>query len=490
MERLRVQRTDADTAGASAETTAGSPRRCLSTFDAIAITVGIVIGTFIFIAPSMVAARTSGPGEFLTLWVLGGLVSLIGALCYAELSAAYPDCGGDYYFLSRAYGGGLAFLYAWARLTVIQTGSIALLAFAIGKYGTALHELGPHSTAIYAAAVVVLITALNLIGLREGKWLQIVLTTCEVLGVLLLIVAGFWIAGRGDGGGSSAPAAAAAASSGARDIGLAMVFVLLTYGGWNEAAYLSAEVRERNGIAKALFWSLAIVTVIYLLANVSLLLGLGLPAVAASGAVAADLLGKAFGPLGATIMSAIVIIATASTANATIFTGARTNYAVGRDVPLLGRIGRWDAARNTPRNGLILQGVIALLLVLFGALTNGLQTMIDYVTPVFWLFFLLVGVALFVMRSREPDAPRPFRVPLYPLTPTLFCLACAYMLWSSVSYLFQPWVKAGIGTVVGLGVLGLGVPLMLVAKPRHRSEQRGGFEPVMAERIVDVSRLN
>jgi len=423
--------------------------------------------------------------------VLGGLISLVGALCYAELAAAYPDCGGEYYFLSRAYGGGLAFLYAWARLAVIQTGSIALLAFAIGKYATEVISLGAHSTAIYAAAVVILLTALNLIGLREGKWAQIILTSCEVLGVLLLIVAGFWIAGRGDGGaGNDVPAAAAAAGSGARDIGLAMVFVLLTYGGWNEAAYLSAEVRERNGIVKALLWSLAIVTVIYLLANISLVLGLGLPAVANSNAVAADLLGKAFGPIGATLMSIMVIIATASTANATIFTGARTNYAVGRDVPLLGRIGRWDAARNTPRNGLILQGVIALLLVLFGALTNGLQTMIDYVTPVFWLFFLLVGVALFVMRSREPDAPRPFRVPLYPLTPTLFCLACAYMLWSSVSYLFQPWVQAGIGTVVGLGVLAMGVPLMLIARPGRRREQKRGFEPVMAERIVDVSRLN
>ena len=472
--------TNADATGATAEK--GRPRRCLSTLDAIAITVGIVIGAFIFTAPSLVAANSSGPGQFITLWVLGGVISLIGALCYAELATAYPDCGGDYYFLSRAYGGGLGFLYAWARLTIIQTGSIALLAFAIGKYATEVLSLGAHSTAIYAAAVVLLLTALNLVGLREGKWAQLILTGCEVLGVLLLIVAGFWIAGRGDGGGAAPVVApAAAAGSGARDLGLAMVFVLLTYGGWNEAAYLSAEVRERNGIAKALFWSLALVTVIYLLANVSLLLGLGLPAMAQSNAVAADLLGKAFGPTGATLMSVMVIIATTSTANATIFTGARTNYALGRDVPLLGRIGHWDEARNTPRNGLILQGIIALALVLFGAMTNGLQTMIDYVTPVFWLFFLLVGVSLFVLRTREPDAPRPFRVPLYPLTPALFCLACAYMLWSSVSYLFSPWVKAGIGTAVGLGVLAAGVPLLLVARPGGRHEVQRDFEPAMAE---------
>jgi amino acid transporter len=459
----------------------GQPRPCLSVFDAMAITVGIVIGTFIFIAPSMVAARTSGPTEFLTLWVLGGVISLIGALCYAELSAAYPNCGGDYHFLHRAYGGRLAFLFAWARLTVIQTGSIALLAFAIGEYATRSLSLGAYSSAIYAATIVALITAVNVAGLREGKWTQIILTICEVLGVLLLVVAGFWIAMRdGSSAGSAAPAAAAGAGAASRDIGLAMVFVLLTYGGWNEAAYLSAEVRERNGVAKALFWSLAIVTVIYVLANVSLLLGLGMAAMATSDAVAADLLGKAFGPGGAIAITVMFIVATASTMNATIFTGARTNYALGRDVPLFDRIGQWDAARNTPRNGLLLQGAIALSLVAFGAVTNGLKTMVDYVTPVFWLFFLLVGVSLFVLRAREPDAPRPFRVPLYPITPALFCLACLYMLWSSVSYLFQPWVKAGIGTVVGLVVLALGVPLLALAKPNRRDESRG-FDPVMVE---------
>jgi basic amino acid/polyamine antiporter, APA family len=486
-----VETADVDATAATAGN--GRPRRCLSTLDAIAMTVGIVIGTFIFIAPSMVAARTSGPGEFLALWVLGGVISLIGALCYAELSAAYPDCGGDYYFLHRAYGGRLAFFYAWARLTVIQTGSIALLGFAIGEYATQAFGLGAYSTAIYAAVVIAFITGLNVTGLREGKWTQIILTVCEVAGVLLLIIAGFWIAMRdGSAGGSdsAAPAAPAAAAAAGRDIGLAMVFVLLTYGGWNEAAYLSAEVRERNGIAKALFWSLAIVTVIYVLANVSLMLGLGLPAMAKSETVAADLLSKAFGPAGAIAITVMFIVATASTMNATIFTGARTNYALGRDVPLFDRIGQWDAARNTPRNGLLLQGGIALALVVFGGLTNGLKTMVDYVTPVFWLFFLLVGVSLFVLRRREPDAPRPFRVPLYPLIPGLFCLACAYMLWSSVSYLFEPWVKAGIGTVVGLGVLALGLPLLLIAKPARRHEQQRGFDPVMAERIVDVSRLN
>src|SRR5688572_27270488 len=359
------------------------PSRCLSVTDAVAITVGIVIGAFIFQAPSMVAANTSAPWQFVSLWVLGGVISLIGALCYAELATTYPDCGGDYHFLHRAYGGNLAFLFAWARLTVIQTGSIALQAFVIGNYATEVFSLGAHSPAIYAAGVVVALTAVNMVGIRSGKWTQVLLTTVEVLGVLLLIAAGFWIFGRDGGAAPQAPMKPVTASG----LGMAMVFVLLTYGGWNEGAYLSAEVRGRRGIVTALLLSIGIVTTIYVLANVALMLGLGLPAMAASNSVAADLLGKAFGPVGANAIALMVVVAAASTTNATIFTGARTNYALGRDVPLLGWLGRWDARGNAPTAGLVLQCAITLAIVVFAAFTSGLQTMVDYTTPVFWFFF-------------------------------------------------------------------------------------------------------
>lgn len=463
----------------------GAPRRSLSVLDAIAITVGMVVGSFIFEAPALVAGSTTGPGQFITLWVVGGLISLIGALCYAELAATYPDAGGDYHFLCRAYGANTGFLFAWARLAVIQTGSIAIQAFIIGKYASAVLPLGPYSMSIYAAAVVVILTGLNISGVRQGKWTQVLLTTCEVIGVLLLIVAGFWLAGR-DGAAPQAAAGVAAATTNASAIGMAMVFVLITYGGWNEAAYLSAEVRGRRGIATALFWSIGVVTAIYVLANVALLMGLGRPAMAASSAVAADLLGKAFGPIGATLISVIVVIAAASTANASIFTGARSNYAMGRDFPLLSRLGQWDDRGGTPTNALLVQAVITLALVLFGTLMrDGVRTMIDYTTPIFWAFLLLVGASLFILRRREPNIERPFRTPFYPLTPLLFCAACAYMLWSSLSYAYMLWTLdkyEPLGVVLGLVVLAAGLPLLLFAKRDHSSHaRREGFEPVMAK---------
>lgn len=457
---------------------AGRPRRCLSVVDAIAIIVGIVIGSMIFAAPSMVAGNAPSVGYFIGFWVAGGVVSLIGALCYAELAATYPDAGGDYHFLSRAYGSNVGFLFAWARLAVIQTGSIAIQAFVIGDYASKLMNLGPASPAIYAAIVVIILTALNIAGLRQGKWAQLVLTVCVVVGLLLLIGGGFFLATRG-GGAVAAPAAGAGAtplSFGAA--GMAMVFVLLTYGGWNEAAYLSAEVRGRRGIAAALFWSIGIITVIYVLANLAMVAGLGLDGVANSSAVAADIAGAAFGSGGAVLISLVVVVAALSTTNATIITGGRTNYALGRDFPLLARLGRWDDRGNTPTNALLVQGGIALALVLFGGFApSGFAAMVEYSTPVFWVFFLLAALSLIVLRAREPHAERPFRVPLYPVIPLLFIAVCCYMLYSSIVY-------TGVWAWVGLAVLAAGVPLLLLAgRPTavERRDDRRGFEPVLAD---------
>jgi APA family basic amino acid/polyamine antiporter len=478
MEHLRVERSDA---AANAATIAaeggGRPRHCLSVVDAVAIIVGMVIGSMIFKAPSWVAGNAPNVGWFVGFWVAGGVISLIGALCYAELAATYPDAGGDYHYLSRAFGPSVGFLFAWARLAVIQTGSIAIQAFVIGDYAATLVNLGSASSAIFAALVVILLTALNIAGLRQGKWAQIVLTICEVLGVVLLIVAGFYLA---TANGSPAPAQAAATTTSLSlgGVGMAMVFVLLTYGGWNEAAYLSAEVRGRRGIAAALFWRLGLVTAIYVLANVAMVMGLGLDGVARSNAVAADLLGAAFGTGGAALISVVVVIAAASTMNATIITGARTNYALGRDFPVIGRLGQWDDRGNTPTNALIVQGLIALVLVLFGGFArSGFESMVAYTTPVFWFFFLLATASLLVLRQRDRHVERPFRVPLYPLTPILFIAVCAYMFYSSVRY-------TGVWSLVGLGVLALGVPLLAFAGPARREDARG-FEPVMAEGRLD-----
>lgn len=439
-----------------------APLPTLRIIDTVALTVGIVLGAGIFKAPSLVAGQTASGGDMLLTWLLGGFASLVGALCYAELASTWPHAGGEYHYLSRALGRGPAFLFAWARLTVIPTGSIALLAFVFGDYASQLVPLGPYSSAVYAAAAVVGLTAVNIAGVRQGTRTQNLLTALEVLGVGALIVAGLLVAPAPEG----APPAAAAPSGTAW--GLAMVFVLLTYGGWNEVAYLSAEVRgTRRTLARALLVSIGVVTALYLLVNWAYLRGLGHAGMAGSEAVAADLMQRALGTGGAVAISLLIAISALTSANATVLTGARTHYAFGRDSVLFSRLGHWHARANTPTRALLVQGAVALALVGLGTVTRqGFQTMVDYTAPVFWLFFLLTGLSLLVLRVREPRAHRPFRVPLYPLTPLLFVGICGYIFYSSLAY-------AGPGAVAGLGVLGTGGVLLAVEVARNRRTPRG-----------------
>ena len=425
--------------------------------------VGIVVGAGIFRTPSVVAANTSSDLEMLALWVLGGVVSLAGAACYAELATAYPDAGGEYHFLRRAFGRRTGFLYGWTRLTVIPTGSIALLAFVFGDYATRLVPLGPGSSAIYALAAVGSLTALNLAGLRHGSRAQNALTVLEVLGIIALSVVAMLVAGGLAGGsGAGAGVGEAAAPALTRSApGLAMIFVLLTYGGWNEAAYVSAEVRgPGRSMVRALVIGVVTVMALYLLVNVSCLLVLGRGGMAATDTVAAAVLAAAFGRAGAVVMSLLVSFSALTSANATILFGARSSYALGRDFPLFSVLGAWRERRETPPNALLVQGGIAAVLVLLGAGTrSGFESLVEWTAPVFWLFFLLTGLSLFVLRARDPAAKRPYHVPLYPLTPAVFCAASAWLLVSSIRH-------AGGGVLLGAGVLLAGAALVPLTERR------------------------
>ncbi|MGL5922076.1 APC family permease [Chroococcidiopsis sp.] len=436
----------------------------LSVLDASAIVVGMVIGAGIFETPTLVAQNTGSQGAILFAWLLGGVASLIGALCYAELTTAYPHPGGDYHYFMRAFGTNIAFLFAWARMTVIQTGSIALFAFLLGDYASQILPLGSYSSAIYAALCIAILTGLHIMGVRQGKWTQNILTLVEILGLLLVIVAGLITVAK------TAPVPNGAPTNGSSAFGLAMVFVLLTYGGWNEAAYISAEVQDaRRNMVKTLLLSISIIAGLYILVNFAYIHGLGIAGVANSKAVAADLMRQVFGEGGAKLISFIVAITALSSINATIFTGARTNFALGQDFRSFSVLGQWSDRRHTPTNALLVQGAIALALVLLGTITHegekGFETMIAYTSPVFWFFFLLSGITLFVLRQREPNTSRPFRVPGYPITPLMFCAICAYLLYSSITYASSQ--AYSIGAIVGIGVMVVGVPVLFWVRRRH-----------------------
>ena len=415
----------------SQQNDAQGPARTLSSLSAIAIIVGIVVGAGIFKTPSMVAGVTGDAGWMIVAWILGGFISLAGALCYAELATTYPHAGGDYHFIARAFGKHLSFLYAWAKATVINTGSIALLAFVFGDYMTQVFSLGAHSAAIWAVAIVVVMTVVNLVGIHAASWVQTLLTVIEVSGLVCVAVAGFIVA-------PDAPASPALFSStpSLGMFGLAMVFVLLTYGGWNEAAYISAEVKGgRRAIVPVIMISIIILTLVYVLVNIAMLGGLGLAGLSGSQAVAADLMEKAFGPWGKRVLGVFVAISALTSINATMIVGARTNYALGRDWTALRFMGYWHAHRGSPVAAYCVQSVLSLALIGFGIWqTDGFEVMVEFTAPVFWLFLFLVGLSVFVLRMKDPHTERPFKVPFYPLTPILFCLTCAYLTYSSITY--------------------------------------------------------
>lgn len=448
------------------------PARVLGLHEAIMLIVGIVVGAGIFKAPSMVAGMAGGTSWMFGAWVLGGVISLIGALCYAELTTAFPSAGGDYHFLRRAYGRAVAFLFGWARFSVITTGSIALLAFVFGDY---LQQAVPlelpqgWGAAAYALTAILVLWAVNSRGIKAGTATQNWLTALEVGGLLLVFVAALWLAAGGatvNGAGPVTNAPASAAAPSLAGFGMAMVFVLLTYGGWNEAAYISAEVKDgRRNMVHALVIAILAITVLYLLVTWAYWYGLGLEGMAKSEALAADLTRKAFGATGQTMIVVLVAIAALTSINATMIVGARTNYAVGHDWPVLNKLAHWDGRRGTPANAMHLQNTAALLLVLLGAWTgSGFRSMVEFTAPVFWLFFLLTGLSLFLLRRREPEVDRPFRVPLYPILPAIFCATCAYMLWSSLSYVYSQSLGGINAAWIGVAVLTVGGAVLLVLR--------------------------
>ncbi|HYG54110.1 MAG TPA: APC family permease [Burkholderiales bacterium] len=433
------------------------PKELLSVPDGVFLVAGMVIGIGIFKLPGLVAMNAASPTHFFLAWVVGGIACLCGALVYAELASRHPETGGEYVFLRRGLGEGVAFVFAWARMTVIQTGAIAAVAFVFGEYASQLFSFGNKSAAIWAAIGVALLTGLNLLGTLQSKTLQ------KVMEILLIVsLAAIAIGGIVKG---AAPAQPAAASSGGA-FTLMMIFVLYTFGGWNEGAYLAGEVRDaRRNMVKVLAGGLILVTILYLLVNWGYYQALGLSGIKDSKALAVDTIRVLIGEKSALVVALVVVVSALTTMNAAIFTGARTNWALGRDYPLFRYLGSWRESGSTPANALLVQLAIMLVLIWAGSTTrDGFEAMVAYGLPVFWAFLLLTGVTLFVFRRKEPMPE--FRTPLFPVIPIAFLAMCAFMLWSSFDYVANsPYgPKFGALVLAGIVVMVAGIPLYFLAR--------------------------
>ncbi len=446
----------------------------LSLTDSVSVIVGIVIGAGIYETAPFILSCVASPGQAMLVWTLGGVLSVIGALCYAELATTYPRVGGDYFFQRRAFGPWAGFLFSWSQLTVIMSGSIGLMAFVFADYAVRLFGWGAKDAPWLAVASVVVLSLANLAGLRFGRRTQNVLTALKALGLIAIVLAGFFWPQTA----AATPVADAGLSSGP-GFGLALILVLYTYGGWNDAAFIVAEMKDkRRNIPRALLLGTGGVAVIYLIVNAAYLNGLGFAAARSSKAIAADVLQGPLGSAGAGMMAALVMVSALGALNGLVLTGARIYAAAGADFPAFAFLARWPSRWGTPVPAILIQMVITLALVLlvghdsgralltavmagagFGTLAweghGGFDTLLKCTAPVFWMFFLMTGLSLFVLRVKDRGIERPFTVPFFPLLPLVFCGMCAYMLQAAIAY-------AGKLSLVGLAPLVAGLVLYRV----------------------------
>jgi amino acid transporter len=416
------------------------PKPELTLFDSTCLIVGIIIGAGIYQMAPDIAKGVGGAWGVLGIWVLGGALSLCGALSYAELATAYPEEGGDYVYLSRAYGSWAGFLFGWAQLAIVRPGDIAVMAFAFATYARAIYdpfEGGSQAQVLYAITATAVLTLINVLGVRQGKWTQNLLTTVKALGLLLIVGAAVM----------ARPVPAPLESSAPLPFTLALIFVLFTYGGWNEMAYVAGEVRNpRRNIIRALFLGMAAVTLLYLLVNAAFLHILGYEGLKASSAVATDTVATVWPEAAGVLISALICLSALGAVNGLVFTGARISYAVGRDHALFGYLGRWHSRWETPAVALTVQGLIAVtLIVLLGSFVNAVL----YTAATVYSFYLASTMAIFVLRFKDPHRERPYRVPGYPVTPLIFAGVCGFLIYSAVTY--KPAVAVGACGLLALG---------------------------------------
>lgn len=468
----------------------------LGLWDAVSIIIGIVIGSTIYKTPPIIFQNVDSPLMGMGVWLLGGVLALIGALCYAELATTYPRSGGDYVYLTRAFHPFAGFLFGWAQLAAILTGSIGAMAYIFAEYAIGVFHTLPDQKAdpeayrstlqslevSYALGSVIGLSFLNILGVVLGKWVQNLLSVAKVIGLGAIIFAGLFFAKEGAGSPDTWTARTDLAGPG---FGLAMILVLYAYGGWNDAAFVAADMRDRHSIPKALLFGVGIITVIYLAVNAAYLLALGFDGSRQFGPIAARVLEKPFGETGFKIMSLVVMVSALGAINGLIFTGSRVYSALGAEHTVFAFLARWNKQLGAPLWALLAQGVIVTLMILgvgtkdgrdfidravttvglpalpWDKYFGGFDTLFAGTAPVFWTFFLLTGISLFILRVKDPNIERPFRLalPWFPLLPLIFCGMCLFGVYSAVNY-------AGWVSMIGVAPLLLGVPLYFISSHR------------------------
>jgi basic amino acid/polyamine antiporter, APA family len=429
--------------------------RAIGYLGSTAIVVGTIIGSGIFLVPHNVAMRVGTSGSLFAVWVVGGLLSLAGALSLAELGAALPEAGGVYVYLREAYGKGFAFLYGWGMLVVIHSGSAATLAVAFAIYSGTFLPLSPLEGKLAASAVIAVLTAVNVFGVRAGSAVQTLFTFAKLAGLAIIVGSAVLVREvRPLAGSLPLPTPRTTMSS----FGVALVGVLWAYEGWHMLAFTAGEVRNpARVLPRSFFLGTLLVVLAYLSANLAYLRVLTLPALAEHQRVAATAMEILAGPRGRLFVSALILCSIFGALNGTILTGPRAYFAMARDGVFFSSVGRVHPRFKTPARAVLVQGALSLVLAVSGTY----EQLYTYVIFSAWIFYGAAVMAVLVLRKQRPSLERPYRIWGSPFVPIVFSLAALGIV---VNTLLTKPRESG----VGLAIILLGLPIYFAWKRKER----------------------
>ena len=425
-----------------------SLERVLSLLDATMINVGGIIGSGIFMVPATVAFFTGSSSLFFLVWILGGIVSLFGALSVAELGAAMPRAGGQYVYLNEAYGPLWGYLYGWSAVAVINTASIAAVGVAFSEYLGFFFPISDASIKGIAVGTIVLLTIINIVDVKSGAWFQNLFTLSKLGAIFGIILLGLVM--EGGTNQNLSPIFSDKPFIGLiGPLGLAMVSVLWTFDGWIFITYVAGEVKNpgRN-IPLSLIFCMLIVVSVYLLLNYVLLFTLGFTGMNGSELVVSDAASVFLGNKGAAVVTIIILISLIGANNGFVLSSARINYAMARDKLFFNQAAQIHSRFKSPANALIIQCVWACLLTFTGTFNQ----LITYIIFTSWIFYGMSAGAVIILRKKKPDMDRPYKTPAYPWIPIIFIFFAIFLTINTI-------MEAPRDAAIGAGIILAGLPL-------------------------------
>ncbi|HET9408551.1 MAG TPA: amino acid permease [Candidatus Sulfotelmatobacter sp.] len=425
--------------------TADLPRK-LGLLDAMSIVVGISIGGGIFLVPNLVARELKSAAAILLVWAFAGLISFFGSLACAELGAMFPLTGGQYVFLREAYGPLIGFLCGWSMFLVARTAQVAWMAVTMALYVSYFVPLSSLQSKLLGLAAIALFTTINYLGVKAGAMVQKIFTLAKVGGLLVIIVSAFLWSGK------AAPHLAwNVGSFSLSSFGVALIACVLAYDGWVQLSFVAGEIRNpQRNVVLALAGGTAIIIAIYLLANLAYLRVLPIPDIAASEHVGASVAERIMGAGGGSLVSLIILISIIGTLNGCFLTSPRIYFAQARDRLFFRKFGEIHPRYETPGFAIAAQGLWAVVLLVSGSY----ESLVDYAMFAVWLSYGMMVAGVIVLRRRQPELPRPYKMWGYPVTPILFLAITAWFLINML------WTRP-VPSLAALALVGAGIPVYL-----------------------------